>query len=254
MAAKKVKKVLILRSCDKDMKGHGGFQWPTSGWVSCPDWNPKPECGGGLHGLLWGEGDYGLMNNDSNNWLVFEADADKVVDIQGKVKVPEAVVVFHGDPWKAVAWLNDEMRRRKVNFKGAHSKAEMKTSRKRCQGITATGYLGSASATGDLGSASATGDRGSASATGYRGSASATGYRGSASATGDRGSASATGYRGSAYMRGLAGKAMSGKDGVLIVSEWDGKRIRVVVGYVGEGGIEEKTWYNAKAGKLVKAS
>lgn len=50
-------KVLVLRVCDVDGKSHGGFQWPESGPVAAPDWNPEPRCGGGLHGWLWGEGD-----------------------------------------------------------------------------------------------------------------------------------------------------------------------------------------------------
>jgi hypothetical protein len=27
------------------------FTWPTSGEAVCPDWDPKPECGNGLHGF-----------------------------------------------------------------------------------------------------------------------------------------------------------------------------------------------------------
>ncbi len=49
---KKIKneKVLLLRTCDKDMKGHGGFQWPKSGPIEAPDWDPDPnvDCGQGL--------------------------------------------------------------------------------------------------------------------------------------------------------------------------------------------------------------
>ena len=48
--------VLILRTCNKDMTTYGGFKWPTSGEVVAPDWKPNAECGNGLHGLLWGEG------------------------------------------------------------------------------------------------------------------------------------------------------------------------------------------------------
>ena len=48
-------KHLILRTCDANMQSHGGFQWPRSGPVAAPDWNPAPECGNGLHGFLRGE-------------------------------------------------------------------------------------------------------------------------------------------------------------------------------------------------------
>jgi hypothetical protein len=50
-------RALILRTCDKDMRSHGGFQWPRSGPVAAPDWRPVAECGGGLHGFLRGEGE-----------------------------------------------------------------------------------------------------------------------------------------------------------------------------------------------------
>lgn len=50
-------KVLVLRTCDASRKAYGGFQYPESGPVEAPDWDPRPVCGGGLHGLRWGEGD-----------------------------------------------------------------------------------------------------------------------------------------------------------------------------------------------------
>ena len=59
-------KHLILRTCGANMKSHGGFQWPRSGPVSAPDWNPAPECGNGLHGFLRGEGDGSLADWSSN--------------------------------------------------------------------------------------------------------------------------------------------------------------------------------------------
>lgn len=66
MTAKKAKAqpetALVLRTCDKDGRSYNGFQWPSEGPVSCPDWDPTPRCGGGLHGLLWGEGDGSLLS------------------------------------------------------------------------------------------------------------------------------------------------------------------------------------------------
>ena len=37
-------KVLILRSTGPDRKSHGGFQWPESGYVEAPDWDPIRAC------------------------------------------------------------------------------------------------------------------------------------------------------------------------------------------------------------------
>ena len=56
--------------------------------VVAPDWNPAPKCGGGLHGLLWGEGDGSLLSwEPESKWLVVEADEADVVKIDlNKVK------------------------------------------------------------------------------------------------------------------------------------------------------------------------
>jgi len=37
--------VLVLRTCDKDLKAREGFVWPSSGPVSAPDWDPRPSSG-----------------------------------------------------------------------------------------------------------------------------------------------------------------------------------------------------------------
>jgi len=90
--------VYLLRTCDKDLKSHGGFQWPSSGLVSAPDWDPTPECGKGLHGLLSGEGNGSLLNTQDADakWMVIAAVKSEVVEIDRKVKVPRAYVVFVG--------------------------------------------------------------------------------------------------------------------------------------------------------------
>lgn len=95
-------KALVLRCCNPNMTSHGGFEWPKSGPVSCPDWDPKPECGNGLHGWLWGEGCisqgvYPGSDLDSLAWLLVEVEAAEVVDLQGKVKFPRGDVVYCGD-------------------------------------------------------------------------------------------------------------------------------------------------------------
>ena len=69
------KKVLVLRTCAADMSAYGGFVWPRYGHVEAPDWNPRAECGNGLHGLKWGEGsaDY-LSSDDDAVWMVCEVE------------------------------------------------------------------------------------------------------------------------------------------------------------------------------------
>ena len=97
---------LILRTCNPDLTSHGGFQWPDAGPVQAPDWDPTPECGNGLHGLPWGEGDGSLLNWEPDaRWLVVDVPTDTLVDIDGKVKFPAGTVVHCGDRLSATAYL-----------------------------------------------------------------------------------------------------------------------------------------------------
>ena len=92
-------RVWLLRTCNADGTSYGGFRWPLTpgALVEAPDWNPAPECGNGLHGLLWGQGKAGLLSHASDAaWLIVEADAADVVDLSSKVKVPRCTVVAVG--------------------------------------------------------------------------------------------------------------------------------------------------------------
>jgi hypothetical protein len=95
---------LMLRTCAADMTSHSGFVWPESGPIEAPDWNPEAVCGGGLHGLLWGEGAGGLLSwSPDARWLVVEV--EQWVDLDGKVKAPRGAVLFCGDRLSATAFL-----------------------------------------------------------------------------------------------------------------------------------------------------
>ena len=89
-----------------------GFRWPlvVGSVVECEKWDPQPICGGGLHGLPWGEGRADLLSTDADAvWLVFAAPADEVVAITeeegGKSKAPRGVVRYVGARDEAVAYL-----------------------------------------------------------------------------------------------------------------------------------------------------
>ena len=211
-------KALVLRTCDANLRSHGGFQWPKSGPVECIDWNPKAECGNGLHGLLWGEGDGTLLSFESSAvWMVVEIDPTLSVGLEGKIKFQNGNVVFAGERFAAVAFLSERADPGRAIVSG-----------------TATA--------GDRGTATA-GDRGTATA-GDSGTATA-GDSGTATA-GDRGTATA-GYRGT---------ARSGDFGIVVCRWYDEAltRYRLTVGYVGEDGIEPNTFYKCDyKGKLVKA-
>ena len=208
-SAKTVKPEIVttymLRTCNADMTSYGGFQWPTSGPVSAPDWKATPRCGHGLHGLLMGAGNASLMDwSEEAKWLVVAVDASEVVAIdEQKVKVPKGDVIYCGTREGAIALLIE---------KGADPSLIP---------------CGQASASGQRGQASASGDYGQASASGYQGQASASGYQGQASASGE------------------TGRAMAGTLGIVMLTYWDTSalRTRIVLGYVGENGIEANTWY-----------
>ena len=137
--------VLLLRTCAGDGTSYGGFRWPLTvdAIVEAPDWDPSVKCGNGLHGWLWGSGDWGLKAKGNDcKWMVLEADQQDVVDLDGKVKVPRCRVVSISENWhKAMAFIRSSPIYKK------HHKAI----------ISATGSYGHASATGDYGCAVAVG-------------------------------------------------------------------------------------------------
>jgi len=91
-------KVLILRKCDNKGKSNNGrFQYPDKGKVEAPDWNGKPECGSGLHGLLWGSGNFDV-NEYGTRWQVIEVDTgDGLVEFDGKCKFHKGNVLLTTD-------------------------------------------------------------------------------------------------------------------------------------------------------------
>ena len=163
-------KVLILRTCKADMTSHGGFRWPEAGRCEAPDWKPAAECGNGLHGWLWGSGDWDLKCKDADaRWLVVEVEAASIVDLGGKVKFPAGDVLSVSADWQTAMGF--------IRGYAAYQALAV--------GNTATRDSGHAAATGDSGHAAATGKYGHAAATGKYGWAAA-GYRGTAEA-GDNG-------------------------------------------------------------------
>ena len=102
-----IDKVLVLRTCNPYMTSHNGFVWPRTGDVEAPDWDPKPECGNGLHGLLWGEGDWSLLRGELNAvWQVVEVDPADLVNIDSaKVKFRKGTVVYTGEMSKAITMV-----------------------------------------------------------------------------------------------------------------------------------------------------
>jgi len=216
----------ILRSCDSNLQSRGGFQWPESGPVEALDWNPQPECGNGLHGFLWGNGDGRLANYaDTSRWIV--AKVDEWVDLGGKVKFPRADVVFVGQRNEAAAEIV------RLGATGAvigynATAGDYGTATAGYGGTATAGYGGTATA-GEGGTATA-GDYGTATA-GNRGTATA-GYGGTATA-------------------GNRGTATAGERGTIVIQWYDGNRFRLAVGYTNED-LKPNTAYRCDGGKFVE--
>jgi hypothetical protein len=271
--------VLVVRYVAKDGSSSHGFVYPLTvgADVLCPDWDPAPECGHGLHGWAWGFSiGEGAEPDWAATWLVIAAKPADVVAISGKVKFRAGVVRYVGD-WQGatsfvlagqMAWVHHAASgaasatgwRGAASATGASGAASATGAR---GAASATGWRGAASATGASGAASATGARGAASATGWSGAASATGESGAASATGERGAASATGASGAASATGWRGAASAtGARGAASATGWRGAALAtgeasaaVVTGdagkaQAGEYGCIALAFYNARADRM----
>jgi hypothetical protein len=228
MGSKKKDTVLVLRTCDAQLRSNDGkFVWPAEGRVEAPDWRPKPSCGNGLHGLLWGEGDGSLLDwSETARWLVVEIPADTLVDLKGKVKFPAGDVVHVGDRCSATEFL------------AAHP------------GAAGRAIAGGTSTSGDRGT-STSGDRGT-STSGYRGTS--TSGDGGTSTSG-YGGTSTSGYGGTSTS-GDRGTSTSGTDGLLVIHHYDAARGRytVKVAEVGVDGIKPDVPYRLDVdGRFVPA-
>ena len=103
-------KYLVLRTVDADWRSRDGFRWRKTVETVAPDWDPNPDrvCGGGLHGLLWGCGDAGLLASAPGAvWLVVAVDPSDVAnpDQPHKVRFRAGQVRHHGTRDEAVDYL-----------------------------------------------------------------------------------------------------------------------------------------------------
>jgi hypothetical protein len=249
-------KSLVLRTCNPDGTSYNGFKWPTSGPVECPDWDPAPRCGHGLHGLLWAEGNAGHLGSDAKAiWQVVEVDTDSIVKIDSdKVKFRSGIVVYSGNRNDALQMVLQSKERLKLVFgHRANTKADKKSFSTTGESAHAstTGYSAHASTTGESAHASTTGRYARASTTGDSAHASTTGYSAHASTTGDSAHASTTGLHAVSMAAGLDSTVQSGEKGCFAATYFDKKkeRMRILVGYVGEKGIKPNTKYQVADGK-----
>ena len=98
----------LLRGVGADRVSYGGFQYPTEGWVEAPDYTTVAVCGGGLHGLLNGLGDSGLVTRDGLGQVLCACEG--VVEIDGaKAKCRRAYVLTFPCIQDAANWLRDRV-------------------------------------------------------------------------------------------------------------------------------------------------
>ena len=181
--------VLILRRIPPSRRTYNEFQWPTGVGtrVECPDWNPKPICGGGLHGwpLGFGLGESSAFSIVDDVWLVLGAKPEDVVgelDGGAKCKCREGIIRYEGDFAGAVSFVSTEF----ANCVAAMAGGDGATS-------SANGDDAKSSAAGDYATSSAAGDCATSSAAGYCARSSAAGYGARSSAAGDCATSSANG-------------------------------------------------------------
>lgn len=206
---------LVLRNSKADGTSHDGFQWPKAGPVECPDWNPAAQCGGGLHGLLWGEGDWSRLSAAQDAlWQVVEVVTESIVKIEEqKVKFPRGTVVFSGNMAGAITMvLNHEQ-----HFKDILAE------------ITANANKGNKSS-------------------GNYSRAASSGNSSTAASSGNSSRASAAGKDAVAMAAGNNCTVQAGENGCFSTVYFDekAKRNRILVGYVGEDGIKPNTPYRVK--------
>ena len=206
----------FLKSLPTNRRAYGGFEWPAEVGVivEAPDWTPAAMCGGGLHGLIDGRGNVGLLRLDKDAiWYAFES-----VDAEGNVSDDDAV---------AIDCDKGKCRRAIIRAVGTREQATSWLVAAGCTGV----HFGTATA-GDGGTATA-GNYGTATAGNY----------GTATA-GDYGTATA----------GNRGTATAGNGGILIIHWWNGDRSNPSVAKVGNDGIMPNVAYRLDGdGEFIKA-
>lgn len=223
-----MKTSLVLRTSNADGTSHNGFQWPASGPVECPDWNPTAQCGNGLHGLVWGEGDWSLLNSTHDAlWQVVEVDTESIVHIdKQKVKFPRGLVVYSGGMAEAITMvLNHEQR-----FK--ETLAEIIKAAKKAK-TDSSGNSSTSASSGDSSTSASSGD-----------------YSTSAS-SGNSSKSAAKGENTIAMASGIDCTVQAGENGCFASAYYDDKtkRNRILVAHVGEKGIKADTPYRIVDGK-----
>jgi len=188
-------KALAIRTCAKDGSTYGGFKWPleVGATVTATDWDAKASCGNGLHALLDGNGDYGLLSNDVDAvWQVVEVDREKCVIIDDKkVKFETCKIVYSGNMGGAMTMISDNWIKLALKDIANGDKIQSASgdySRLAASGyssqLAASGHYSRLAASGDYSQLAASGDYSQLAASGYSSQLAASGYSSRLAASG----------------------------------------------------------------------
>jgi hypothetical protein len=205
--------VLILKRIPQSRKTCNDFEWPSGvgSVVTCPDWRPDTECGGGLHGWPWGFGlgdgcDYDII---SDIWLVVGAKPEDVIgEINGgaKCKARQVTIRLEGSFADAMAKVQPGFdacvaaMAIEQNAVGDSSKA------------ASSGNYSKAASSGNSSKAASSGDSSTAASSGNYSTAASSGNSSKAASSGDYSTAASSGDYSTAASSGDSSKAASSGD------------------------------------------
>ena len=167
-------------------------------------------------------------------WEAAIADPSSSIAALAQAEVDEAITTTKDSPNSASGYFS------KAASSGNYSTA------------ASSGDGSTAASSGDGSTAASSGYGSTAASSGYGSKAASSGYYSKAASSGDRSTAAVQGANTIAMVAGLGGQAKAGPNGCIALCWYDGKRNRIVAGYVGEEGIEADTLYRVADGKLVK--
>jgi hypothetical protein len=217
-------RVLILRRINAGGTSYGGFSaWGKIGEpceVSAPDFDAKPNCGGGLHGWPWGMGlgegqEYSLIDD---RWLVLAAKPEDVVgELNGgeKCKVRCAQKIYDGAFSGAWALINGGRHRliaamAKCGVPGtASGDSSTAASSGRSSTAASSGNFSTAASSGRSSTAASSGDFSTAASSGRSSTAASSGDSSTAASSGRSSTAASSGDSSTAASSGRSSTAAS---------------------------------------------
>ena len=258
-----MKYTYIIRSCNEDMTSRNGFLWPASGQiVKAHDFRPTNECGNGLHGLRLNQNNPGQWYEDGK-LLLLKVDEKKIVDLDGKCKFPEAIVIKTFDDMTS---LTSYLYNKNINIEGMYRRTQISDKSVKWIGGNYSTLTGGdySTLTGGYNSTLTGGDNSTLTG-GYRSTltggyySTLTGGDYSTLTGGDYSTltggiySTLTGGDGSILTGGNDSTLTGGDDSTLSIQYLDGNKYRIAIAYVGENGILPNVKYKVNdKGKFVE--